>query len=281
MSIRSKAAKVASGLFTSLGVLGLIATPVITSATLVTTSAQIQGFSLVNPAIHFQVVNQDTIVNVTNSAPQSGSANLAFARFDGGLGTLTGVSITYTTTYGVTSAVQIIRAAPLDVGTTTFFADGSFHLSLTGAGLIPAQLLNDVADAAASSTCTSTISINEGKPVCTIQPGTGPVSNNGNFNGTASGGPLASFVGSGSFNLTATLLSDLAPRVSPDNGTGYADNATFDGSLDSAWNGSVSLAYTYDDAPPATIDIPEPISIYLVLAGLGGLAFWKRRRAPG
>jgi hypothetical protein len=63
--------------------------------------------------------------------------------------------------------------------------------------------------------------------------------------------------------------------VTPDNGTGFADNSTLDGALNANWIGNVSLVYTYD--APATV-VPEPLSLYLLTVGLGGLALSRRRR---
>ena len=60
--------------------------------------------------------------------------------------------------------------------------------------------------------------------------------NNGNFNGTTSGLSLAPFMGNGTFNLSAALTSALLPRITPDNGTGFADNSTFNGTLDDGWS---------------------------------------------
>ena len=105
------------------------------------------------------------------------------------------------------------------------------------------------------------------------------ISNNNVFNGTASlAAMLASFSGSGTYNLTATLSSALAPRVDPDNETnpnGFADNSTFDGALTHSWAGNVKVEYTYDPFPTP---VPEPLSLYLLAAGLGGIALSRRRR---
>ena len=87
--------------------------------------------------------------------------------------------------------------------------------------------------------------------------------------------PVASFVGSGTYDLTATLSSVLTPRISPDNGTAFADNSTFGGTLDATWNGSVSVVYTYETGATS---VPVPSSLYLLVAGLGGIALSRRYR---
>jgi hypothetical protein len=78
---------------------------------------------------------------------------------------------------------------------------------------------------AASATCTA----DHVACSCSDAPTTG------SFNGTTSGLFLAPFIRPGTFDLTAGLSSALAPRISPDNGTGFDDNATMDGTLDSNW----------------------------------------------
>jgi hypothetical protein len=85
---------------------------------------------------------------------------------------------------------------------------------------------------------------------------------------------LGNFIGSGVFNLTATLSSTLSPAVSPDNGTGFADNATFNGTLDSNWQGTVEVIYDYTPAA----GVPEPFTLYLVAGGLAGIGLMRRRR---
>lgn len=275
MPIRVRATKASVNWLASISAIALLAASAVASAALVTMSAQVDSFSLSNPQIQFMVVNRQAVNGVitvtnTNTGPQTASQNLAFNRFDGSLGTLTGVSITLNSVYDLSSTVKdsgsTLGSSP--TGIYTFFADGTADLSLVGAGLIPAQSLTEEANAAAGFACISFS--------CVVDTAT--VSNTGNFNATPVAGALNPFVGTGTFDLTATLLSDLAPKTTPDNGSGFVDNASFEGSLLSRWNGSVSLVYTYDDGQTPGTDIPEPISLYLVFAGLAGLAFWRRHR---
>ena len=238
------------------------------------TTAETDLFSLISGQATFQVSNDSTrtpIVLNNNSGPQSPTPSLLnFNQFNSGLGTLLGVSISFTTTFGETSKVSV-TSGPFDngtIGTIDFFADGTLDLLLSGAGFIANQ--------------TSTQNANATCPIVTINAHVtdaatcnDTAANNGVFNGTISGLPLAPFLGNGTFNLTAGLTSILMPRVNPDNGTGFADNSTLDGTLDSNWLGRVQVVYTYD--APST-GVPEPFTLYLVIAGLFGLACAPRRR---
>jgi len=221
------------------------------------------------PTVTFTLVNDSTdsppvVTNTTNS-PKDPEQILIFQKFNTGLGTLTGVTITFTTAYGATASVDVTDNSDSD--DITFFADATLNHSLSG-GLImtqsaPSQTFNASCQADVDEVC-----------------GSGNVTNNGTFNnlggvGFAAGVQLADFNGPGSFNLTATLSSALAPRISPDNTTFFADNSSFNGALDANWNGNVSVQYTFD---PFVTPVPEPLSLYLLAVGLGGIVLSRRRR---
>jgi hypothetical protein len=244
------------------------------NASLITTETEL--FSLPAGQVIFHVSNDTSedgppvIVN-TNNGPQSPTPSLLnFNQFNPLLGTLLGVSVTFTTTYGATSKLNV-TSGPFDngtIGTVDFFGDGTIDLLLSGAGFIANQPSTQTANATCPIVTTTPRVLDE--KTCS-----NTAANNGNFNGTVSGLSLAPFLGTGTFNLTASLISKLLPRVSPDNGTGFADNSTMDGTLDSNWAGSVSVVYTYDVAGAA---VPEPWTLYLVIAALAGLAWVPRRR---
>jgi hypothetical protein len=241
------------------------------NAAILTTAPETESFALTAPQVSYTVTNDDEFpsepATVTTNSPQSISQPLTFNQFDGGLGTLIGVTITFSSVYGATAVV----AVPVngDDVSISFFSDASVNHSLTNAALIvPASSLQQF-----SATCTAP----SGEPC----PGT-PVSTSDNgvvFNSLPTGLSLAaalgSFVGAGTYDLTATLNSALAPRISPDNGTGFADNTTFSGTLDATWNGNVSVVYTYQTAETS---VPVPLSLYLLAAGLGGIALLRRYR---
>jgi len=244
------------------------------NAAIVTTAPEVESFNL-TPAqtATFHVSNSQppqgsaVIVN-NNSGPRNASTLLNFNQFNTALGTLVSVAFTFQTSYALTPGLTVTFFSGPDAddpGFVNFFADGSLGLSLSGpAGTISTQSPGPLA---ASATC--------GSDHLACNSSNGPTS--GSFNGSTSGLTLAPFMGSGNFDLTAALTSALMPRVSPDNGTNFADNATMDGTLSSNWAGSVSLVYTYDTGPAGAV--PEPFTLYLVLAALAGVALLPRRRA--
>jgi hypothetical protein len=246
--------------------LALLTHCVAANALLMTTAPETETFDLTPEQVVFQVSNdgaEPPVIINTNNGPTTTQSLLNFNQFDPSLGVLSGVTISFASEYTLAPSLSVtffpdsFNLDPID-----YFADGSLDLSLTGPGLISAQSLGPTA----SATCTAT-----DEPCNSSDPPT-----IGNFDGSTSGLSLAPFIGLGTFDLTAALSSALAPRIIPDNGTGFADNATMDGTLDSNWAGRVSVVYAYD--APAT-GIPEPLTLYLVVAGLLGIALLPRRRA--
>jgi hypothetical protein len=256
----------------SLGLLaGVFATLVqcaVANALSITQTAVINLGAPQVPTVTFDLVNDSTefppmVTNNTNS-PKDTEQILTFQKFNTGLGNLTGVTITFTTAYDATASVNVTQNSDSD--DIVFFADATLGHSLSG-GLIMTQ-------SAPSQTFSASCEADLGQ-LC----GSGNVTNNGTFNnlggvGFAAGVQVADFIGPGSFNLTATLSSALAPRIFPDNET-FADNSSFNGALDANWNGNVSVEYIYD---PFATPVPEPLSLYLFATGLGGIALLRRRR---
>jgi hypothetical protein len=216
-------------------------------------------------------VTDTTPATVNTNTPQPVSQMLTFNKFDASLGTLTAVTIAFATTYGATATLDVpfnadFGAEPGDP--IIFFADATLNHSLAAAGLI--NTASSLQQFSASCPADPFMGCNNTTP------------NNGNsFPSPSPGnltviGALASFIGSGTYDLTATLTGALAPRISPDNGTDFADNTTFTGSITSAnWNGTVSVVYTYNTPEAA---VPLPLSLYVVAAGLSGGALWRRYR---
>lgn len=262
-----------SGRVASIAALGFVAQCGMANAAIITTAPEIENFSL-SPAqtATFHVSNTDpiqgpTVIVNNNSGPRNASALLNFNQFNTALGTLVSVAFTFQTNYALTPGLTVTFISepdPAEPASVSFFADGSLGLSLSGpAGTISTQSAGALA---ASATCTAD------HVACNASPS----STTGNFNGSTTGLTLAPFMGAGTFDLTAALVAALAPRVSPDNGTNFADNATMDGTFSSSWAGNVSLVYTYDTGPAGAV--PEPFTIYLVLAALAGIALLPRRR---
>ena len=250
----------------SVGALLLATLCGVADATMMT---QTDPFDLTPSQVAFLVINDSSknppVITNTNNGPTSASnPPLNFNQFNPGLGSLTGVAISFTSTYSLGPSLKVAIASGSNTPLTDYFADGTLTLSLTGTGFIPLQSLSP--NPTASATCTTDTS-----PCSSSPPPT-----TGNFSPpSTSGVSLSPFIGTGTFDLTAEISSALAPRISPDNGTSFSDNATMNGTLDSNWKGSVSVIYTFD--APAT-GVPEPLTLSLVVTGLVGIALLPRRR---
>lgn len=244
------------------GVFAILVQWAVANAVPITTQPQIEPFTLdTNPTVTFSVITGEgnpPKVDTTNNGPVINSTQpltLVFNKFDTSLGNLTGVSITFTTTYGATVTLNATNEEV--VGQDAFFADGTIKHELTGS-LISLQSSTQTL----SATCSADINGD-----CTDSKS----SNNNAFSNTLSFSGMQDvipFEGPGTFELTATLTSALAPRARD-----AVDNST--GTLDANWNGNVSVVYTYDNGVAA---VPEPLSICLLLGGLGGIAISRRRR---
>ena len=252
------------------GLFALLVAGPVANAAILTTAPEIESFTLTAPQATYTVTRNDTpppTVTPPTSIPQSDDALLVFNQFDGGLGTLLAVTVTFSSVYGATATVTVGFNGENDT-LVDFFSDANVSHSITNASLIADQ---SAPLQSFSATCSADFELGCGKATA---------SDNGvNFN-TPPGGvgvtaPLSSFVGSGTYTLTATLSSLLAPRIDPDNGTVVGDNSTFSGTLDATWNGSVSVVYTYSTTDAS---VPLPLSLYLLIAGLGGVALSRRYR---
>lgn len=245
------------------GLFALVAAGPLANAATIT---QTESFTLTAPQVLYTVTKttEDATATITNNSTQTDFQDLTFNQFDSGLGTLTGVTITFSTTYGATATVTVQNNG--DSSGIDFFSDASVDHALTSAtGLIdPESSLQQF-----SATCAAALDAG-----CTDSQ-----ADNGISFDTPPGGvgvaPLASFIGSGTFDLRATLSSALTPRISPDNGSAFADNSTFGGTLDATWNGDVTVVYTFETDGTA---VPLPLSLYLLVAGLGAIALSRRYR---
>jgi hypothetical protein len=211
-----------------------------------------------------------TIINM-NSGTRTVAQATTFSQFSSALGTLNSVAISFLSTYtGTSTLVSAVNGNVQDGDFVDFFANGRLSLVLSGL-LIPTQSLSP--QPAPSAECAHVHGSSDVTPPGTCSNQTATAS--GSFgNSGISPLTLGNFIGSGVFNLTATLSSTLSPAVSPDNGTGFADNATFNGTLDSNWQGTVEVIYDYTPAA----GVPEPFTLYLVAGGLAGIGLMRRRR---
>lgn len=245
------------------GIFALVADGDVANAITMTTAPEIEPFTLTTAPVTFEVSNDGTPpATVTTNSPQIASQALTFNQFDAGLGTLTGVTITFSTVYGATVTVTLSEFG--DAGSIEFFADAEVDHSLANVALITTQSsLQQL-----SASCTPPLG-----ELCNASESENNVSFNTPPGGVGLAASLASFIGPGTYDLTATLNSALTPRISPDNGTSFADNSTFSGTLTATWNGTVSVVYTFETDATA---VPVPLSLWLLVAGLGGVALWRR-----
>jgi len=256
------------------GLCALLAAGPVANAAIVT---QTQSFTLTAPQVTDKVIQTDGVVTrpaADNNSPQTASHVFSFAQFDDQLGTLSllGVSITFTTTYGATATVTVDHNG--DDDTINFSSAASVNHTLSGSAIDPQSSLQQF-----SATCKV---VSGGSCPKTTNADTGisfPASPPGSF---VLAVPITSFVGAGTFDLAATLDSALAPKIfldnGTDNGTKFADNSTFSGTLDATWDVELSVVYTYETAGTGGTSVPLPSSLYLLTAGLGGIALWRRSR---
>ena len=248
-------------------VLVLIIQPLVASATMITLPPG--SFDFVPGTVTFEVSNNDQNqppVTITNDGPAGASQTFTFTQFNPSFGTLNSVTISFTTSFNDTLKIS---ATNNDMETIDFFNDSTLVMKLASLAFVTDQQLTamvnlDCSAAGDGGTCSAGPQMGSGTftETLTTPPGT-PLS------------PLSFFMGSGSFDLTASLSSSLMPRISPANGTDFAANSTFGGTLDSGWSGSVSVVY---DFTPSSTFVPEPLTLYLLVGGLGGIALWRRRR---
>ena len=232
-------------------------------------------------AIHAAVVTQTQSFDldsgnltafVTNNGGSSSTVSpgstqdvLTFSSFNASLGVLTGVTVSFASDY---TTLLKLDVTPNTTGGFIDFAD------YFASSMVTFRLLNiptagtPTASDSLLATCTPA---GESSSGCANSDGASGIA----FNQAATSlSPLATFIGPGTFDLTAVLGWN-GLSLGPDNGTKVADNTTITGTLGASWDGSVTIAYTYD---PASTTVPEPTSLYLVGFALAAVG-WLRRRA--
>jgi len=246
----------------SLGAAVLLTQCVVAHATL--TPIETVPFNLNTPAFGFTVVDGN-LAGATNDGPKTTSAPVTFHQFNTGLGTLLGVEVTFSSTFGSVITVGIsFTPESGELDQETFTSNGSQQLTLTGpAGLNESSSL---------SPTTSCMILTMDAHTCSQSATVGP--------STFDSGapivllPLGSFQGPGMFDLTVTLNSSITPAITQ-SASHTADNSTMTGTLATNWQGSVSVRFEYQES--STEAVSGPMTLYLMLAGGAGIALLRRR----
>ena len=117
----------------------------VANAVSITTAPETRVVNLTTtPMVTFQVITGEgdpPLITTTNNGPVSNSSPLlTFNKFDTSIGTLTGVSITFTTTYGATVTLSVTNDELFDLPPPPpdpFFADATIGHALTGSLISP------------------------------------------------------------------------------------------------------------------------------------------------
>jgi hypothetical protein len=199
-------------------------------------------------------------VNWPTASSYSGNAIL-FPLFNSNLGTLTGVSVT------MSSSVDYTGSTLQNTGLSALNGNIKEDTLITGSGL-PTEIANLTNDPAVSYTYGS---IAAGATV--NFPGSGSAIATDSSSFTATAGQLADFKLAGGGNDTIDLTSS-AGATSHLNSNTYLLNAV------SSITGEYQVVYTYTPAnqPPP---IPEPLSMALLGTGVLGIGAAYRRRQRG
>lgn len=224
-------------------------------------TTETESFSLGPLGLDYKAVGRN--VTSTTGLSQTASQDLTFDLFNTGLGTLLGVEVTFLSNVGLGGSITVTID---DDAEYLFSTRGSSRLSVSSAKL------NEVSDLRGLKVdCTAGDTINDcSKPVALPASGSGL-----SFDRTS---PMdlmagASFMGPGTFTITTRMESTIAPLVN--NASTLVDNATMDGTFDSRWTGTVTVRYEY--RARTTGVVPEPATLLLLLAGIGGVALLRRR----
>lgn len=198
-------------------------------------------------------VSYSDTFNVTEVGGSGNALTADFPLFDPKLGTLFGV------TYEVESVA--LPYVYLDVQPNSSLETTA---SNTATFTIKGPEFSDSSSAKVSVECppTGDIECIIGSPVDIV-----PV----NFYDSA---PLGSYIGLGTFEADVAYANNFAVQCA-------VGASCSGGGLIESWNGTLTVSYFYNPAPPVTAPVPEPSTWALMVAGFAGLGYagWRRRPA--
>ena len=191
--------------------------------------------------------------HVSAGTTGGGGKTFAIAPFNQTLGTLTGVTATL-------SSSSITLSGSVDVSGTGNTGFSAFLPSVVATPLIPGPggaILAANIPGQLTTSCNSNAAFE-----CT---GSNSTSSSGEAVSSVTYSPLSLFEGPTSIDLGPGLTLVAESLIIGPQGTPVTVNSAF---ADAVWTGTYDVTYTYT---PASTAVPEPASLVLLLAGLGGL----------
>ena len=212
----------------------------------------------------------DVITQTVNFGTITGDKQLNFNQFNTALGTLTGVTLSWTINSSIsTASITNQNSGTVNVSRITFTNTVEGYVPSVGTS---GDLVAEVARSRSHTPSGGSVTLTQGQSYTV---------NNITFTGftqedsyTSADANFNSFKGSGSVPLFLTNTFGATPTAS-----GSGSTTSWLTSITGSSTGNLVVTYTYDAAPIAPV--PEPPSVILGMGGmlfLGGFAL-KRRRA--
>ena len=199
-------------------------------------------------------VSYSDTFNVTEVGGSGNALTADFPLFDPTLGTL----------FEVVYEVESVGLPYVYLAVQPSSGPGTSTASNTATFTIEGPEFSDSSSATVSVECppSSDFECNTGSPVDIV-----PV----NFYDSA---PLDSYIGVGTFEADVAYANNFAVQCA-------VGASCSGGGLIESWNGTLTVTYFYNPAPPPIVPVPEPSTWALMLLGFAGLGYagWRRRPA--